>query len=356
MKVSRPGSLVGLSLPASAIASSAARGRAELDADRVLDVAEQLDVGAVELAGALADPDEVAGDVVRQLGAAVDAGHRVLVLEDQRLVAGVEVDPVELVGVGADRLHEGQRAVDLGGHLLVAAADRGAEHEVGVPGVHLAQVGVPTGDEGAHEVQRRGRRVVDLHEPLRVGDARGLGGEVEAVDGVAAVGRQGDAVAGLEVRGARLGVLAGEPAQLHDGHRRGVRQHDGHLQQHAQLVAGVVGGHAVEGLGAVAALEQEGLAARRPRPSLSFSSSHSPAKTSGGIGAGGRQRRRRPPRRGTSAAGPAPSRAATPGQERMRTPDHATAGTSPHRNRVRRVISRPGGRRRRRCSWCRSRG
>ena len=43
------------------------RGRAELDADRVLDVAEQLDVGAVELAGALADPDEVARDVVRRL-------------------------------------------------------------------------------------------------------------------------------------------------------------------------------------------------------------------------------------------------------------------------------------------------
>ena len=61
-------------------------------------------MGAVELAGALADPDEVAGDVVRQLGAAVDPGHRVLVLQDQRLVAGVEVDAVELVGVGADRL------------------------------------------------------------------------------------------------------------------------------------------------------------------------------------------------------------------------------------------------------------
>ena len=96
------------------------RGRAELDADRVADVREQLDVRAVELAGALADPDEVAGDVVGLLGARVDAGQRVLVLQDQRLVAGVEVDPVELVGVGADGLHERQRPVDLPGQLLVA--------------------------------------------------------------------------------------------------------------------------------------------------------------------------------------------------------------------------------------------
>ena len=45
------------------------------------------------------------------------------------------------------------------------------------------------------------------------------------------------------------------------GHRGGVGQHDGHLQQHPQLVADVVGGHAGERLGAVAALEQERLTA-----------------------------------------------------------------------------------------------
>ena len=285
MKVRRPGSLVGLSLAASAIASSAVVVGPSLTpigfwmwlssstwAPSSWRVRSPIQTKWLETS-------------YGQLGAAVDAGHRVLVLQDQRLVAGVEVDAVELVGVGADGLHEAQRPVDLGGHLLVLAADLGAEHEVGVPGVHLAQVGVAAGDEGAHEVQRRGRGVVDLHEPLRVGHP-GLRGELEAVDGVAAVGRQRDAVAGLEVRGARLGVLAGEPAQLHHGHRGGVRQHDGHLQQHAQLVAGVVGGDAGEGLGAVAALEQEGLAAATAA-SFCFSASHSPAKTSGGIGAAG---------------------------------------------------------------------
>ena len=183
----------------------------------------------------------------------------VLVVEQQRLVAGVEVDPVELVGVGADGLHEGQRALDLVGDRLIALAEGRALHEVGVPGVHLPQVGVTTGHERADQVERGRRGVVDVDEPLRVGDPR-LRGEVVAVDRVAAVGRQGQPVAGLHVGAARLGVLAGEPAELHDRDRRGVRQHDRHLQQHAQLVADVVGGDSVERLGAVAALEQEGLA------------------------------------------------------------------------------------------------
>ena len=234
------------------------RGRAELHADRVADVAEQLDVGVVELAGALADPDEVTGHVVRRVRAGVDPGQGVLVLEHQRLVAAVEVDAVELVGIGADRLHEGQRALDLAGHLLVALADRGLADEVGVPGVHLAEVGVPAGDEGADEVERRGRGVVDVHQ--RCGSRVRTRGEVEAVHGVAAVRRQRDAVAGLEVGRPGLGVLAGDPADLHDG-TGGVRQHDRHLQEDAELVADVVGGDAGKGLGAVAALEQEGLAA-----------------------------------------------------------------------------------------------
>ena len=260
MKVSRPGSLSGFSFAGQRQRVVGGGGRPELHADRVADVPEQLDVGAVELPGALADPDEVRRDVVRRLGARVDAGHRVLVVEQQPLVAGVEVDPVELVGVGADGLHEGQRPLDLGGHPLVALADRRLADEVGVPGVHLAQVGVAAGDEGTDQVERRGRGVVDVDQPLRVGHAR-LGGEVVAVDGVAAVGRQGHALAGLEVGRARLGVLPRDPADLHDRHRRGVGQHDRHLQQHPQLVAHVVGGDAGERLGAVAAHEHERLAA-----------------------------------------------------------------------------------------------
>ena len=103
--------------------------------------------------------------------------------------------------------------------------------------------------------------MVGLDQPLRVRHAC-FGGEVEAVDGVAAVRREGHALAGLEVGGARLGVLAGEPAELHHRHGGGVRQDDRHLQEHPELVADVVGRGARERLGAVAALEEERLALR----------------------------------------------------------------------------------------------
>ena len=267
MKVSRPGSVVGVEPGREGQRVVRRRGRAELDADRVADPAHQLDVRAVQLARALTDPEEVRRDVVRQLGARVDAGQRVLVLQHERLVGGVEVDPVELVGIGADRLHELHGAVDLVGQLLVGLSGHGVAHEVGVPGVHLPQVGVAAGDEGAHEVERGGRGVVDVDESLRVVSAR-LGCELVAVDGIAAIGRQRHAVAGLGVGRARLGVLPGDPAELDHRHGRGVRQHDRHLQQHPQLVAHVVGRDPGEGLGAVAALEEERLAARDRRELL----------------------------------------------------------------------------------------
>ena len=53
-------------------------------------------MGAVELAGALADPEHVGRAVVPVAGERVPAGERLLVAEDQRLVAGVEVDLVQL--------------------------------------------------------------------------------------------------------------------------------------------------------------------------------------------------------------------------------------------------------------------
>ena len=79
------------------------RRRPDLAADRVADAAEELDVGAVELAGALADPEHVRRAVVPVAGERVLPGERLLVAEDQRLVAGVEVDLVEgVVRLGVD--------------------------------------------------------------------------------------------------------------------------------------------------------------------------------------------------------------------------------------------------------------
>lgn len=234
------------------------RRRAELDADRVADLGGELDVRAVQLAGALADPHHVRGDVVEPAGAGVDPGQGRLVVQQERLVRGVELDGLELLRVRAAGPHEVQRAVDLARELLVALAGRGRLHEVLVPGVHLAQVRVTAGGEGADQVERGRGRVVHPLQALGVRDA-GLLVEGEAVDRVASVRRQRHAVTGLGALGARLGVLADDPADLHDRHGGGVREDGAHLEQGLQLVADVVGGHRVEGLGAVAALEQERL-------------------------------------------------------------------------------------------------
>ena len=84
--------------------------------------------------------------------------------------------------------------------------------------------------------------------------------EIEAVDDVAAIGGQRDAVLRLGVRRARLGELAGQPAELDDRAGGAEGQHHRHLQQHLEAVADVVRVELGEAFGAVAALQQEGLA------------------------------------------------------------------------------------------------
>ena len=175
-------------------------------------------------------------------------------------MAGVELHGPQLVGIGAARPHEGQRPVDLPGQPLVALPGRAGPDEVLVPGVDLVQVGVAAGGEGAALVQRHGGAVVGAQQAVRVGRA-GLGGEVEAVDRVAAVGGQLDVVADLGRPRPGLGELAGHPADLDDRHAGPVGQHDGHLQDGLELGPDVLGGRPGERLGAVAALEQERLAA-----------------------------------------------------------------------------------------------
>ena len=58
-------------------------------------------------------------------------------------------------------------------------------------------------------------------------------------------------------RGARLGELSGDAADLHRGDAAAVGEHDRHLQDDLELVADRVGRERVERLGAVARLEHE---------------------------------------------------------------------------------------------------
>ncbi len=181
-------------------------------------------------------------------------------------MAGVELDATQLVEVGARRLHELDRAVDLVGHLLVTVVSR-VLGESTIPRVHLAEVGEPTLGECPHQIQCRGGGVVTVNESARVGSTR-LRREVVAVHDVAAVGRQRHIPAGLGVAGARLGELAGHATHLDDRLRCAVGEHDRHLQDRLDAIPDLLGGRAGEGLGAVAALQQECITLRGARESL----------------------------------------------------------------------------------------
>ena len=134
---------------------------------------------------------------------------------------------------------------------------REVEHELLVPLVYPREVAHPGAGDRADQVHRRRRVRVGANHPGRVGDP-GLRGGGQRVDDVAAVGRQAERI---ERGRARLGVLAGDPGDLHHRHRRAVGEHHRHLQQGADVAPDVRFGVVDVGLGAVAALQQERLAA-----------------------------------------------------------------------------------------------
>ncbi len=166
----------------------AGHGGPDLAPDRVADPAKELHVGAVELAGAFADPDHVGRAVVPGAGGGVAARERLFVGEQQRLVAGVDVDFAEAgvgLGVHTGRPHEPERTIDLAGQLLVPLAGGAAGDELLVPGVDAVERCEPALGERPDEVQGGCRLVVRLNEPFRCWYA-GSGGGALGVDDVAA--------------------------------------------------------------------------------------------------------------------------------------------------------------------------
>ena len=133
--------------------------------------------------------------------------------------------------------------------------------------MHIVDRGIAALGEGAQQIERRRRLPIGLDLPPRIGDAR-FRRERDVVDDVAAIARQFDAVDLLDRRGARLGELPGDAADLHHRHGAGIGQHDRHLQEDAEEIADVVGAVLGEAFGAVAALQQEGLARGYPRQRL----------------------------------------------------------------------------------------
>mmetsp|Transcript_69921 Transcript_69921/g.221520 ORF Transcript_69921/g.221520 Transcript_69921/m.221520 type:complete len:259 (-) Transcript_69921:840-1616(-) len=218
-----------------------------LDPEGVAHALEELDVGLVQLARALAAPDHVGGAVVPQPGGGVLAGQRLLVVEEEALMGGVELGGLHegVVGADAARLHEAQGLVDLLGHRLELGALLRVLHEVQVPVGNTLEGGVAARGEAADEVEGGGGLVVRAHQAGRVGHA-GLGRPLRPIDDVAAVRGKLLVALDLRVRGAGLGKLPSHAADLHDGHAAAVHDHGGHLEEHAVGVADVVGREVIE--------------------------------------------------------------------------------------------------------------
>ena len=85
-----------------------------------------------------------------------------LIIQDQRLVAGVEVHGSEDVVVNPAGHHEGERPIDLVCQVLVLHTGSGVLDEIGVPAVHAAEVSESASNEGPCEVQSGRRGMVNL--------------------------------------------------------------------------------------------------------------------------------------------------------------------------------------------------
>ena len=104
--------------------------------------------------------------------------------------------------IETDRPHEAERLRDAVGELGVAARLRAVLDEAEHPAVDAGEIGVAALGERAQQVQRRRRLAIGFDLAARIGGARRRR-ELVAVDDVAAVARQFDAVALLGRRDVR---------------------------------------------------------------------------------------------------------------------------------------------------------
>ena len=97
--------------------------RPAFEPERILDAARKFDMRVVVLARAVADPEHMAGGGVPVAGGRIDAGQRLLVAEQQRFVAGIEIGGAQFgmaFEVEAAGLHEAERLRDAVGQFDIA--------------------------------------------------------------------------------------------------------------------------------------------------------------------------------------------------------------------------------------------
>ena len=217
----------------------------------------------------------------------IDAGHRLLVAEQQRLVAGEELRLRAcsgcVSGVDADGRHEVERLGDPVGQFAGSARPAGCRRR------SRASSGGRCRGRRSRRWRRRAAGSASRptggrpDQPLRIGHA-GLGRELDAVDDVAAIGRQRRRRRCVSMSAPsaawRTGRRCGPPSPPACRRRRSAPPPSaGTARKMSRMLSARMLG---EALGAVAALQQEGLAVGDLGQQRLFSLRASPAKTSGG--------------------------------------------------------------------------
>src|SRR5882672_4305500 len=192
--------------------------------DRILDAAEIFDMAVIELPGTVTDPDHVTRCRVPVAGRGIDPRESLLVAEQQRLVAGIDIGGAQLgvaFQIETAGPHEIQRVRNAVRQLLVTAGVLGILQETKHPLMHAAKIGEAAGRKCAQQIQRRRRLAIRHQLALRIGGARPRR-ERDIVDDVAAVARQFDVADLLRRRRARFCKLSGDAADLYHRQRAGI--------------------------------------------------------------------------------------------------------------------------------------
>ena len=132
------------------------------------------DVCVIVLARTVADPQHMTGGRVPVAGRRIDPRQGLLVAEQQRLVAGVEIGRAQFgmaLEVEAAGLHEAERLGNAVRQFDVAPRLRAVLDEAQHPLLHAVEVGIAALRECAQQVERRGRLAIGLDLPARIGIA-----------------------------------------------------------------------------------------------------------------------------------------------------------------------------------------
>ena len=132
-------------------------------------------MGVIGLAGAVADPQHVAGGGVPVAARRIDPGQRLLIAEQQRLMAREEFGRAQLrrrIGIDAAGAHEAQSFGDAVSQRLITLPGRTVLQETKRPLMDMFKIGVTALGERAQKVKRGGRLPVGHDLAFGIGTAR----------------------------------------------------------------------------------------------------------------------------------------------------------------------------------------